>query len=68
MKTDIQGGNFTVMYKSDSVRITSPQMTRKQAVEFIAAVGVKKILEIKQDGKLVDSDTTSSIIREAKAI
>ena len=61
-------GSFTITYQSDSILITTPQMARRRAAEFIAAVGVKKVQQINQGGKPADAETASAIIQEAKAI
>jgi hypothetical protein len=65
--------NFTITYETDNgllkgrtIMVTSPQLTKRQASEFIGAIGGKKLRRISVDGKMADSETALELLREAK--
>ena len=64
---------FTITYETEnglikgkSLLVTSPQMNKKQAGEFVGAIGGKKLRKISLNGTVADSEITLSILRDAK--
>ena len=64
---------FTITYQTENglikgktLLITSPQMNKKQAGEFVGAIRAKKLRKITVNGTLADSEKTLEILRAAK--